>query len=320
MHKFFNRTVKRLHRDRAALLNAASPLHERAAADLVDRLGYFRALPKLRSVLELGCHSGHVVRQLLAQGYAKDLQRYVMCDLSHGMVSRAREAAAVLPPHVEFHALCVDEEALPFAEGQFDLVITNCSLHWVNALEELFGEVRKVLRPDGVFLGNMPGENTLTELNACFTQAEQELDGGVSPHVNPMVGGSDVSALLLNAGFTLPTVDIQRTTMAFPSGLDLMRHLKAIGEGNALLMRRAYTPKATLHGAADLYAHAFPQENGQGVRASFETVNFVGWAPDGSQPKPKARGSGQVSLKALAQELGTEVQGDPEGGGGGCHH
>lgn len=37
------------------------------------------------------------------------------------MVSRAREAAAVLPPHVEFHALCVDEEALPFAEGQFDL-------------------------------------------------------------------------------------------------------------------------------------------------------------------------------------------------------
>lgn len=37
---------------------------------------------------------------------------------------------------------------------------------------------RKVLRPDGVFLGNMPGENTLTELNACFTQAEQELGLG----------------------------------------------------------------------------------------------------------------------------------------------
>jgi NADH dehydrogenase [ubiquinone] 1 alpha subcomplex assembly factor 5 len=321
MHKFFNRSIKRLHRRRAALQMVSSPLHDMSAADLVDRLGCFRARPQMQTVLELGCHGGHILRHLIAHGFAADIRRYVMCDGAPEMVARARADAGPLPPDLELHGLCVDEEALPFPEGTFDLVISNCALHWVNDLEALFESVRKVLKPDGVFLGSMPGENTLTELNACFAQAEQELDGGVSPHVNPMVGGGDVSALLLNAGFTLPTVDIQRTSRPFPSAMDLMRHLKVIGENNALLTRRRFTPRQTIHAAAEMYAAAFPDGAG-GIRATFETVNFVGWAPHDAQPKPKARGSGQISLKAIAQELGVEVQGDDPGGGGGggsCH-
>lgn len=58
-----------------------------------------------------------------------------------------------------------DEEArLPFEDGSLDLVMSSCSLHWQNDLPAIFAEVRRVLRPDGVFLAAMLGGETLAEL------------------------------------------------------------------------------------------------------------------------------------------------------------
>jgi hypothetical protein len=53
--------------------------------------------------------------------------------------------------------------------------------------------------------------NSLIMLLVCndgseaFAIAEQERDGGVSPHVSPFVGVADVGNLLMGASFSLPT-------------------------------------------------------------------------------------------------------------------
>ena len=39
-----------------------------------------------------------------------------------------------------------DEEALPFAPGAFDLVLSNLSLHWVNDLPGALAQIRRALR------------------------------------------------------------------------------------------------------------------------------------------------------------------------------
>ena len=105
---------------------------------------------------------------------------------------------------------------------------------------------------------------------------------------------------------SIPTAS--RQVNKFADGMAVMRYLQSIGENNSLLSRRAFTPKATIDAAVQIYGEAFPHPDGDGVQCTFETVNFVGWAPDASQPQAKCRGSGEVSLKSLAVELGTDVQ------------
>ena len=42
-----------------------------------------------------------------------------------------------------------------------------------------------------------------------------------------------------------------------------------------------------------------PDRKERGVPATYQSINFLGWKPDPSQPKPIQRGTGQVSLKDL---------------------
>lgn len=105
------------------------------------------------------------------------------------------------------------------------MVISNLSLHWINDLPGVLTQIRRILKPDGLFLASMFGEETLWELRSgpiplhraycwpklmeqhrnAFLVAEQERDGGISNHVSPFVGVSDVGDLLTRANFALPT-------------------------------------------------------------------------------------------------------------------
>ena len=84
---------------------------------------------------------------------------------------------------------------------------------------------------------------------------------------------------------------------------DLMRDLRAMGEGNALAQRlRRPTRRDVLLRAAALYAenHPDPQDVTR-IRATFDLVFLTGWAPDASQQKPLRPGSARMPLaEALA--------------------
>lgn len=60
--------------------------------------------------------------------------------------------------------MVADEEYLPFAPESLDLVMSSMSLHWVNDLPGCLGQVRRALKPDGVFIAAMLGGETLFEL------------------------------------------------------------------------------------------------------------------------------------------------------------
>jgi NADH dehydrogenase [ubiquinone] 1 alpha subcomplex assembly factor 5 len=122
----------------------------------------------------------------------------------------------------EAYRLHADEEdKLPFPDGTFDLVLSSQSLHWVNDLPNLFKEVFRVLKPDGCFMFSMIGGATLPELRIAMTLAELEREGGMGTHVGPFVELSDVGALMQNAGFALPTIDIDTVEISYPNGKSL---------------------------------------------------------------------------------------------------
>jgi SAM-dependent methyltransferase len=192
--------------------------------------------------------------------------------------------------------VAADEEALPFAEGSLDLAVSALALQFVNDLPGTLAQIRRALKPDGLFLAALLGGDTLTELRQSFAAAEAEIDGGVSPRVAPFADIRDLGALLQRAGFALPVVDADRLIVRYATPFHLMRDLRGMGATNALAERRR-TPlkRATLQRMAQIYGERFSDPDGR-VRASFEIVWLSGWAPHESQQQPLRPGSAKARL------------------------
>jgi SAM-dependent methyltransferase len=195
-----------------------------------------------------------------------------------------------------------DEEALPFADNTLDLVVSALSLQAVNDLPGVLVQVRRALKPDGLFLAALLGGDTLVELRQSFAVAESELEGGVSPRVAPFPDLRDMGALLQRAGFAVPVTDVDRITVRYATPLGLLRDLRHMGAANPLVERRRVPlRRATLARAMESYAERFADPDGR-VRASFDIIWLSGWSPHESQQKPLRPGSAKTRL---ADALGT---------------
>lgn len=288
----FDRAAVRRHRDRAApAFPAFGFLFEEVAERLLDRLDDVRR--DFPVALDLGAHRGELARRLA--GGRKGVETLVMCDLSEAMMRAASPADA---PRV-----AADEELLPFAEASFDLAVSNLSLHWVNDLPGALVQLRRALKPDGLFVGAMLGGETLFELRRCLMEAEAEILGGVSPRISPFAEVRDAGSLLQRAGFALPVVDSDTITVTYENAFRLMSDLRGMGETNAGLNRRRVPPPRSLFlRAAERYAELYAGPDGR-VGATFQILWMAGWAPHESQQRPARPGS---AGRRLADALGTE--------------
>lgn len=282
--RIFDRALVRKHRDRAAATFADHDFLVREVAErLADRLDdVTRRFPV---ALDLGCHTGLLSGLLKGRG---GIETLVQCDLSPAMAARA--AANGRP------TLAADEEWLPFRTASFDLVMSCMSLHWVNDLPGALVQVRRILKPDGLFLAAMPGGGTLAELRQSLMESELAEEGGVSPRVSPFADVRDLGALLQRAGFALPVVDADSLEVTYSDPARLLADLRGMGETNAVsLRRRTPTRRATLLGALARYAGQFSGPDGR-VPATFQILTMTGWAPHPGQQRPLKPGSATASL------------------------
>lgn len=283
----FDTGLARRRLARAHRAGYADFLLRRVVDDLDDRLG--AVLRTFTQAVDLGSPSALAAERLRASGRV-------------GRVTR-------LAPRAEAGAVLADLEALPLAPARFDLAVSLLALQHVNDLPGTLAQLRRSLRPDGLFIGCLLGGRTLTELRQVFGQAESEVEGGVSPRVAPFAEVREMGSLLQRAGFALPVTDVETVTVRYRDPFALMHDLRAMGLTNVLLDRRR-TPlrRDTLLRAAALYAERFADPDGR-LRASFEILWLSGWAPHESQQKPLKPGTAQTRL---AEALGTTER-KPEG-------
>jgi SAM-dependent methyltransferase len=282
----FDRALIRARRRRAAALGPATFLLDGVAGDLADRLA--AVLRRFDLAVDLGT-PGEAVRAALAR-----------LD-SVGTIIAANAQADVAAPRAG-PSVIADEEALPFGEATLDLVVSALALQLVNDLPGVLMQLRRALKPDGLFLAALLGGETLTELRQSFAAAESEIEGGVSPRVAPFADLRDLGALLQRAGFALPVADADRLTVRYDSAFALMHDLRRMGATNALIDRRR-TPlrRATLLRMAQIYAERFADPDAR-VRATFEIMWLSGWAPHPDQQQPLKPGTAKARL---ADALGT---------------
>jgi NADH dehydrogenase [ubiquinone] 1 alpha subcomplex assembly factor 5 len=189
-----------------------------------------------------------------------------------------------------------DEELLPFRDESLSLVVSGLALHRVNDLPGTLVQIRRALRPDGLFMGAALGSRSLRELRHALIEAEAEMHGGASPRVAPFADVRDYGGLLQRAGFALPVTDAELLDVTYPSPRALMREIRALGGGNVMAARRKEPlPRGTLERAEEIYLSRYATKEGR-IAASFEIVYLMGWAPHASQQKPLAPGSATTRL------------------------
>jgi NADH dehydrogenase [ubiquinone] 1 alpha subcomplex assembly factor 5 len=288
--RIFDRALLARRRDRAAEgAPAVDFLLRRVADDFMDRLAAVNR--QFVRILDLGAHHGLLARRLRELPGARTV---VSADHSWRLLAQCP------PPRV-----LADEELLPFRDGAFDLVASALALHLVNDLPGSLVQIRRVLKPDGLFLGAVLGGQTLQELRGAFLEAEEELEGGASPRVAPFADTRDYGGLLQRAGFALPVTDSDVVTVTYASPLALMRELKAMGASNMLHERRRKPlRRETLARASAIYEARFARPDGR-ITATFEIVTMTGWVPHESQQKPLPPGSAKMRL---AEALGSREQ------------
>lgn len=275
-----------LARKRRALarpVGGADFLMRRASEDLADRLGAVER--KFAKAAILFCQTPSATGVVAESGKVTDIVRVeadpVFLDGGPGLLAPL--------------------ETVPFPAESLDLIVSLLSLQAMNDIPGMLVQIRRALRPDGLFLGAFAGAGTLFELRESLLAAETELYGGASPRVIPFTDVRDAGALLQRAGLALPVTDVETVAVRYDSLFGLLADLRAMGETSSLVdrSRRPGTRKLFAR-AAEIYAERFSDADGR-VRASFSIVWMSGWAPDASQQKPLKPGSAKLSLKTILE-------------------
>jgi SAM-dependent methyltransferase len=258
----------------AARFDQADFLHARAAANAAESLeAILRDFPV---AVDLSAHSGV-------------FERAVRSSDANGRVG------AVLSPASLAQRAGPGAQALPLDDGSTDLIVSLLTLHWANDLPGALAQIRRALKPDGLFVGALFGAGTLKELRAVLTEVELEERGGAQARVSPFADGYDGAALLQRAGFALPVSDVDRFTVRFADLFALIRDLRAMGETNVLHGSVRPLSRRIIARAAALYAERHGQADGR-IPATFEIIHLAGWKPHESQQKPLPRGSAKTRL------------------------
>ena len=117
------------------------------ADELIERLDLVQR--SFSDALDLGCAGGYLSQALRARGLA---------------VTSMDAGAAFAAGGIE-----ADEDRLPFPAESFDLVVSAGALDSVNDLPGALVQIRRALRPDGLFLAAFVGAGSLPRLRRAMT-------------------------------------------------------------------------------------------------------------------------------------------------------
>jgi SAM-dependent methyltransferase len=153
----------------------------------------FVGTPSGRCVLDLGCGTGRHALWLAAAG-----ARVTAVDFSPGMLAEARRKPGSDAVTFLVHDL---HERLPFADGDFDLVVSGLVLEHLAEPGPFFAEIRRVLAPGGrAVVSAMHPAMFLKGSQARFTDPEsgERVHPGSLPH-----SVSDFVLAALRAGLAI---------------------------------------------------------------------------------------------------------------------
>ena len=183
--------------------------------------------------------------------------------------------------------------------GNFNIVISLLRLQTEDNVAEVLIKIYKNLKPDGLFIAAMFGGNTLTELRQVFYKTDNEIYGGLTPHIYPMTTYKQAAELLVRSGYNQPVVDSDRITVNYSNLNRLINDLRDLGETNVLNSKsKQILTKTYINSLTKNYLSSHSRKDGK-LKCSFEILWLTGWIPHISQQKPLKPGPPKINFETL---------------------
>ncbi|MBM3579957.1 MAG: methyltransferase domain-containing protein [Alphaproteobacteria bacterium] len=174
------------------------------------------------------------------------------------------------------NVLQLEDEDFSYQANSYDLIFSLLDFHFINDIPQYLLKVKTALQPGGSFIASFFGEENLAELAQVLRQSENEVYGGISPRMPPLIDVKTAAALLQKAGFQNPISDVDRITVEYADTFALLKDLKNLGQGNILHQRsRRFVTKKFLNKILENYRKLYQTNDGK-VLASFEIVTICG--------------------------------------------
>ncbi len=288
----------------------AAILQKTIAKHMNERLDLTTIQPK--TILDLGAGTGLLTQKLIIR-YPSS--RILAVDLSFAMLQQAqprlktarfpllgdtlnKAIGTTLAQKTIANAINADAYQLPFADQSMDLIVSNLMLQWCDDLDNVFQELRRVLRPEGLLMFSTFGPDTLKELRQAWKVADEKQE-----HVNQFIDMHDIGDALIRNGFGQPVMDMERFTLTYDQPINVLKDLKAIGATNANTQRNpGLMGKNRFNKMLNAYEQ-FRQDNK--VSATYEVIHGHAWASTEHIQGPNRNKPGhiEISLEAFSKQI-----------------
>jgi len=131
---------------------------------------HYRLAPNQR-ILELGCGSATIWPAHAAQ-LPGGIQ-LVLSDFSEGMLDTAKVNTSELDG-VQYQV--IDAQFIPYDDNTFDIVIANHMLYHVPDIDKALAEIKRVLKPSGIFYATTIGNDNLKEMIDLLHDFDARID------------------------------------------------------------------------------------------------------------------------------------------------
>lgn len=208
------------------------------------------------SLLEIGCCTGLLTGRIMAR--FPDLRRLVTSDLVQAFEPRVRQKLG--NSRVDYTFLAGDIEKTRLS-GQFDLILSSSTLHWIRDLPALLARLRTHLTRNGLLAFSLYGPENLLEIRATT-------DMGLRYR-----GMTELLAML-SGHYQVLASDQSVETLWFSDPIAVLRHLRATGVNS--LARETWT-RSRLRAFSRSYEEQFSAHNmrGRGVSLRYHPLYFV---------------------------------------------
>jgi SAM-dependent methyltransferase len=151
------------------------PRYQTLAAPNDSVVEWADTLPEGSAVLDVGCGVGRHVLYLGGRGF-----KMSGVDLSPSGIKISKEACA--ERQIDFDGRVSDMTAIPFADRTFDAALSTSTIchHRRADILKTIGEVRRVLKPGGLFLVDFPHKDTLS-----YQRERNQVAAGLLSEVEP---------------------------------------------------------------------------------------------------------------------------------------
>ena len=229
----------------AAEYDVNAVLSKEIGARMLQRLEIMTIEPDL--ILDIGSGTG-IFTKLMQRQYPDATS--VCLDISFNMLLGAGADSSE-----NFEKICASSERLPFKDNSLSFVCSNLMLPWCEDSLNVLKEVRRVLKPEGVFVFTTLGPDSLKEIYQLFDLGAQS---------SCFADMHDLGDALLHNGLCDPVMDVEYITLAYKDKNVLLNDLKTQGFD-------MFLPEGA---EALIDSHVSGQFN-----LSFEVVHGHAWCP-----------------------------------------